>query len=97
MLSSIVSVFCVVAAVNGLPFGQNARVVGRDAKLRPAYDFVIVGGGTSGLTVADRLTEDPESEYVSLRMPNLVHRQSARNRIFSFMIKLTINPQPPFL
>lgn len=23
------------------------------------YDFVVVGGGTSGLTVADRLTEDP--------------------------------------
>jgi choline dehydrogenase-like flavoprotein len=23
------------------------------------YDYVIVGGGTSGLTVADRLTEDP--------------------------------------
>jgi choline dehydrogenase len=26
------------------------------------YDFVIVGGGVSGLTVADRLTEDPNSQ-----------------------------------
>lgn len=26
--------------------------------LLPAYDYVVVGGGTSGLTVANRLSED---------------------------------------
>jgi choline dehydrogenase len=27
--------------------------------LQKTYDYIIVGGGTSGLTVANRLTEDP--------------------------------------
>ncbi|KAK1996284.1 GMC oxidoreductase [Colletotrichum falcatum] len=30
-----------------------------DAKLLPSYDYVVVGGGASGLTVANRLSEDP--------------------------------------
>lgn len=29
--------------------------------LKPEYDYVVVGGGTSGLVVANRLTEDPKS------------------------------------
>jgi NADH dehydrogenase FAD-containing subunit len=44
-----------------LPSVQHARLIGRDTALRSSYDFVIVGGGTSGLTVADRLTENAES------------------------------------
>lgn len=34
-----------------------AAVKRQVSQLRSHYDFVIVGGGTSGLTVADRLTE----------------------------------------
>lgn len=30
-------------------------------QLREKYDYVVVGGGTSGLVVANRLTQDPES------------------------------------
>jgi hypothetical protein len=32
------------------------------SELEDSYDYVIIGGGTSGLTVAERLTEDPTSQ-----------------------------------
>jgi hypothetical protein len=36
-----------------------AKVVSSDTVLNSTYDFVILGGGLSALTVADRLSEDP--------------------------------------
>jgi hypothetical protein len=46
------------------PVPPRARIVGREATLDASYDFVIIGGGTSGLTVADRLTENPDSVWL---------------------------------
>lgn len=44
-----------LAVVGALP---QRRVVKRQVdELRDNYDFVVVGGGTAGLTVADRLSE----------------------------------------
>ncbi|RMY02061.1 hypothetical protein D0868_08161 [Hortaea werneckii] len=39
-------------------FAPHAIVHHHPSKLHPEYDYVIIGGGTSGLTVANRLTED---------------------------------------
>lgn len=46
-------------------------VVVDPSHLNDCYDYVIIGGGTSGLTVANRLTEDPESKF-ALRCAALI-------------------------
>lgn len=35
------------------------RVVKNSSGLLPCYNYVVVGGGASGLTVANRLSENP--------------------------------------
>jgi hypothetical protein len=37
----------------------SGHIVSRADELLSEYDYVIVGGGASGLTVANRLTEEP--------------------------------------
>ena len=58
-LTSAVSVL----AIGHISGGEGHRlhsstIISRADKLLPSYDYVIIGGGTAGLTVADRLTED---------------------------------------
>lgn len=39
----------------------------------PLYDYVVVGGGTSGLVVANRLSEDPDVSVVVIEAGHSVH------------------------
>ncbi|KAK0616994.1 GMC oxidoreductase-like protein [Immersiella caudata] len=55
-------------------FGPAARsivhstLVERGGDLMPEYDYVIVGGGTAGLTVADRLTENGKNSVLVIEV-----------------------------
>ncbi|KAI6830215.1 GMC oxidoreductase [Hortaea werneckii] len=60
-VAQISAFLAVLKTAHGSPttrFAPHAIVHHHPSKLHPEYDYVIIGGGTSGLTVANRLTED---------------------------------------
>lgn len=90
-----------------LPFAANAMpnpITGckhheSTSSLEDNYDYVIVGGGTSALTVANRLTEDPdvsvlvvEYGYLNNNETILIPYYANFNR-FSDLWNLTSTPQ----
>lgn len=71
MLSSSVQLL-ISLILSSVVFGSSLRttkhatIVSSFSKLRASYDYVVIGGGTSGLTVADRLTENSKSRFPAI-------------------------------
>ncbi|KAL0768925.1 hypothetical protein CaCOL14_008233 [Colletotrichum acutatum] len=58
-MKAILALLACSSSTLALRIPHHATIASRNAVAATDYDFVIAGGGVSGLTVADRLTEDP--------------------------------------
>ncbi|KAH6681736.1 hypothetical protein B0J14DRAFT_679803 [Halenospora varia] len=87
--------------VIGLPSRiQEANIIERADQVRDSYDYVIAGGGTAGLTLADRLTEDGKYtvlviEYGYVVSDAVIKASDGRNfPTLATKYNLTSVPQP---
>ena len=92
-----------LAASTGAAYPQNHGFANREVHkdiLKVSYDYVIVGGGQSGLVVANRLSEDPEVNVLVVEYgyfndnPAQLEPSSATNWPLANLYNLTSIPQP---
>lgn len=60
-----VILLCCAGIAAGLPaHAVSATIIERQDELLDEYDYIVAGGGTAGLTVADRLTESGNCTHI---------------------------------
>lgn len=73
----LLSLLHITFALTALSKAFPGKLLPRDSKeLLPSYDYIVIGGGTSGLTVANRLSEDPLSSVLVIEAGVLVPQGS---------------------
>ena len=76
-LAAVLAFVSVSLSSTVVPLAPRAVVVDSAAGLKAEYDYVVIGGGTSGLVVANRLTEDPASECPNVEPGEAISRALA--------------------
>jgi hypothetical protein len=67
--NSFASLLAIAQVTSAIPQAIPRNVKRQASQLLDSYDFVIAGGGTSGLTLADRLTEAFPDSLLSFTWP----------------------------